>query len=539
MKVFLNDLDRNRLKEAGMEIAKDTMENIYEENFNIYKIFTTAEEKINISYASAESTGSTIRPSIFINKLKKMFPNLKEMSDTIKKEYEIVNEKVTYEELLEQISEVNDGKKIENLDTWVNVYQYFENSLKWQKKLKKDITALSYTNQPQLLKKENVTKLYGKTLKTSVSKLETFRACPFSYFMKYGLRIKEKEELKIQSFDTGSFLHNIIDNFFKEMQKESKGLAELEEEEIKKIVDILVEKELEDNCKYIFTATVKYKLLVQRLKKIINKAIKYIIYSLINSDFKVKGTEVEFGEGKKLKEIQLESKNGIKIILNGKIDRVDVSEKTNEKYVRIIDYKSSDKDIDFNKVYMGLQIQLITYLDAIDNQEQYIPAGIFYFPLIEKIIGAKKKITEEEIEKEIAKKFRMQGVILNLVDAIKMQDRTLVKNKSNIIPAGLLASGDLSERLTANGVDLEEFYVLRKYALKTIKDIADEILEGVIEIKPFKKGQTIPCTYCDYKDICGFDIKKENNSYRNVGNKSKDDILANMKNELEKTNNNS
>ena len=522
-----------------MEIAKDTMENIYEENFNIYKIFTTAEEKINISYASAESTGSTIRPSIFINKLKKMFPNLKEMSDTIKKEYEIVNEKVTYEELLEQISEVNDGKKIENLDTWVNVYQYFENSLKWQKKLKKDITALSYTNQPQLLKKENVTKLYGKTLKTSVSKLETFRACPFSYFMKYGLRIKEKEELKIQSFDTGSFLHNIIDNFFKEMQKESKGLAELEEEEIKKIVDILVEKELEDNCKYIFTATVKYKLLVQRLKKIINKAIKYIIYSLINSDFKVKGTEVEFGEGKKLKEIQLESKNGIKIILNGKIDRVDVSEKTNEKYVRIIDYKSSDKDIDFNKVYMGLQIQLITYLDAIDNQEQYIPAGIFYFPLIEKIIGAKKKITEEEIEKEIAKKFRMQGVILNLVDAIKMQDRTLVKNKSNIIPAGLLASGDLSERLTANGVDLEEFYVLRKYALKTIKDIADEILEGVIEIKPFKKGQTIPCTYCDYKDICGFDIKKENNSYRNVGNKSKDDILANMKNELEKTNNNS
>ena len=508
------------------------MDNIYEEKFNIYKTFTTAEEKIYISYASAESDGKPIRQSTLINKFRKMFPSLKETTDIISKEYEVINEKVTYEELLEQMAKLNDGKEIKDLEMWSNVYEYYANNKSWESKLQQDIKVLGYTNKPEAINKENVKKLYGTSLKTSVSKLETFRACPFSYFMKYGLRIKEKEELKIQSFDTGSFLHNIIDEFFKEIKNADKGLAELEEDEIGKIVDKLVEIELENNFKYTFTATVKYKMLVQRLKKIINKSLKYIIYSLINSDFSVIGTELEFGEGKGLSEIHLKSKKGIEIIISGKIDRTDVSEKTDKKYIRVIDYKSSDKDIDFNKVYMGLQIQLITYLDAINNKNEYIPAGVFYFPLIEKLISSKKKMTEEEVEKEIAKKFRMQGVILNETDVIKMQDRTLVKNKSNIIPAGLLASGEISKTATKNGVDTSEFDILRKYALKTITDIADEILDGVIDIKPYKQAQSSPCDYCEYKDICEFDPKTEGNSYRYIAKQSKEEVLKKMKNEF-------
>lgn len=43
---FLGDEDRRKLKEKGIELAKGTLEQLYEENFNIYKAFTTAEEKI-------------------------------------------------------------------------------------------------------------------------------------------------------------------------------------------------------------------------------------------------------------------------------------------------------------------------------------------------------------------------------------------------------------------------------------------------------------------------------------------------------------
>ena len=67
-------------------------------------------------------------------------------------------------------------------------------------------------------------------------------------------------------------------------------------------------------------------------------------------------------------------------------------------YLRIIDYKSSSKNIDLNEVYAGLQIQLLTYSDAICKEEDMIPAGIFYFSLLEQMIQADKKISEEEIE---------------------------------------------------------------------------------------------------------------------------------------------
>ncbi len=72
MKDFLDDKDRNILKEQGIELAKGTIEQIYDDNFNIYKAFTTAEEKaFYLSYASSDAEGKSLRASILINKIKK------------------------------------------------------------------------------------------------------------------------------------------------------------------------------------------------------------------------------------------------------------------------------------------------------------------------------------------------------------------------------------------------------------------------------------------------------------------------------------
>ena len=51
--------------------------------------------------------------------------------------------------------------------------------------------------------------------------------------------------------------------------------------------------------------------------------------------------------------------------LHGKIDRVDIAKCEDGKYIRIIDYKSSVKNIDFSDIYGGLQLQLITYLEIL------------------------------------------------------------------------------------------------------------------------------------------------------------------------------
>lgn len=523
---FLGDEDREYLKEQGIELAKGTLENLYDDNFNIYKAFTTAERELHLSYSSADTEGGALRPSIYITKIKKMFPNLKETSDVITQKYEITNQKATYEALIEKLAKIQE-KELE--PEWKETYRYFENEASWKNKLEKDLQGLSYTNIPQNIETTTIEKLYGNVLKTSVSKLETYKKCPFSYFLKYGLNLKQKEELKIQNFDTGSFMHEIIDLFFNQVKEENIKLTELlgEEEKIRKIVNQIVETKL-DYGKYRFTATVKYKILIQRLERMVTKALKYIVESLVYSDFNVEGTEVEFDNGKEYKPIEITLENGKRIEIRGKIDRVDIARTSDGNYLRIIDYKSSARNVDLNEVYAGISIQLLTYLDAICEEKDLMPAGILYFNLIEKNVNPKVK-TEEAIEEEIRKQFKMKGLILADIEVMKMQDNNLKEGTtSKIIPAGISGKGAINKRDT-NGVEQEEFEVLQKYIGKIIKEIGKEILQGKIDLKPTNyKGKT-PCRYCEYHAICGFDARNNKNKYEYIENLSKDDIIRKMR----------
>ena len=523
---FLNDSDREILKQDGIELANGTIDNLYEDKFNIYKAFTTAEERLYLSYSSSDKDGKSLRPSVLISQIKKMFPKMKEESDVINKKYEIVNKKVTYEELIENIAKIKNKEKIDEI--WYQIYNYYKGQEEWNKKLTSDMQGLNYTNLPEKIKQENIDKLYGNTLKTSISRLEKYRGCPFSYYLQYGLKLKEKETLKVQSFNTGSFMHETIDSFFKVVREEDINLAEIEEDKILEIVSNIIDESLNLNKNFIFTATAKYKVLVRRLKRIITKALKYIVITIVNSDFEVSGTEVEFGEKGKYEPIILELENDKKIEITGKIDRIDTAKNEDGKYLRIIDYKSSAKNIDLNEVYAGLQIQLLTYTDAICRKEDIMPAGIFYFSLLEQMANADKRLNEDEIEEMIRKNFKMKGLIIADVKIIKMNDNTLKSGTSNLIPAGITIKGEINQRNT-NGVKQEEFKILQEYIYKTIKDISKEILSGKIDLKPYNKQGKTPCEYCEYKTICGFNPKLNNNKYNYIDKKTKDDILNKMR----------
>ena len=183
-------------------------------------------------------------------------------------------------------------------------------------------------------------------------------------------------------------------------------------------------------------------------------------------------------------------------------------------------------------MYAGLQIQLLTYTDAICREEDIMPAGVFYFFLLEQMVKADKKMTEDEIEETIRKNFKMKGLIIADVKIIKMNDNTLKTGNSKLVPAALTTSGTINEKWT-NGVKAEEFRTLQEYIYKTIKDISKEILSGNIDLKPYyKKGKT-PCQYCEYKAVCGFNSRQENNTYNYIEQKSKDEILLKMKKNLE------
>lgn len=441
---FFNDKDREYFKENGIELAKGTLENLYEENFNIYKAFTASEEKLFLSYSSSDAEGKSLRPSVLVGKIKKIFPNITQESDIIEKDLEILNESVAFENLLTKIRELVDGKEIEN--KWFFVYNYFYNNEKWNGKLKNALEGMYFTNVPkENINKNTIDKLYGNTLKSSVSRFEQYRSCPFSYYLKYGLKISKTKKLEVSNIDTGSFMHEVIDEFFNEVCEKGLNIKKIEQEQSDEILEDIINEKLKENKNYIFTSTPKYKVLANRLKRVIKKSMKYILESLKYSDFELLGNEIEFKEGKKYPPIKISLDDGKQVEITGKIDRIDIAKFNGDNYIRIIDYKSTTKNIDLNEVYDGLQIQLLTYLDASCQNEDYLPAGVLYFNLIDPVIKASKNLTEEEIEAEIRKKFKMQGLILADVDVVKGMDKTLEKGMSTKVPAYLDKDGNLSK----------------------------------------------------------------------------------------------
>ena len=532
---FLNDDDREKIKQNGVELAKGTIDRIYEDNFNIYKAFTTAEEKIFLSYSSSDMEGKSLRPSVLVSRIKKIFEGLKETSDVIYRKSEISTKENTFKELLINLREFRDGNEIDT--KWFDVYNLYNESEEWHEKLASAVKALNYTNTAEKIKKENVEKMYGSTLKTSVSKLEQYSGCPFSYYLKYGLKLNDKETFNVEAVDTGSFMHDVIDNFFGIIEERNINLKEITDEELEKIVAEIVSEKLKLNRNYIFTTTEKYKVLSNRLQKVVTMSVKYIVQSLKQSEFEVFGHELEFGGDGQYKPITVITEDGKKVEITGKIDRVDIMKNPDGTYVRIIDYKSSVKNIDLNQVFYGLQLQLLTYLNETCKVEDFIPAGVLYFNLTNPTIGTDKNLTDEEVEEKIRQEFKMKGLILADVNIIKKMDTNIEnepKGISKIIPATIKKDGEISDRGTS-AVTKEQFVYLQKYMEKIIKQISEEILQGNIEVKPYYNASTkkTPCEYCKYKSICRFDENTKNNEYKYISKLNKDAVLEMIKNRVD------
>ena len=509
---FLNDSDREILEQNGLELAKGTLESLYDEEFNIYKAFTTAESRMYLSYLSSDKEGNATRASTLITKIKKIFEKLKEEDSVLEKEETIGIAEASFTDLLYNLRKLQNGEKIDT--KWGNAYNWYKDSKDWQSKLDFAIKGFNDTNVAENISENNIKRLYGNTLKTSISRLEQYRKCPFSFYLKYGLKLKEKEELKIRRIDTGSFMHDVIDTFF----ENTNNVKTITEEEIEEKVESIINEKLNLNKNYIFTSTPKFVLLTERLKKVLLLSLKYIVFQVQNSDFNVLGNEVEFK--RKIGNVEIE----------GKIDRIDSLDEPNGKYIRIIDYKSSEKNIDLNEFMAGTQIQLITYLDSMVEQEQSKPAGMLYFKLIDPLIKENKNKTEEQIKEDLRKEFKMNGMILADINIIKKMDTSFEQGYSNSLPIYIDSHNNISNG-KSNVVTKEQFTILQKRAQKIIQQIGKEILGGNIEISPVysKKRKEDGCKYCEYKSICRFNNKQ--NQYKFIENKKKDEILEELKEE--------
>ena len=519
---FLNDKERELLLENGVEIAKDTKKLLKQEYFNMYKALSTAKDKLYISYPTSDLEGKTRRQAFIINQIKSLFPNIKELAiDDM-----ILNKKASFLKLLTKLRDEKDGYPID--DEWKYVDSWYR--VNDQDRYNSITSGLDYKNTIESQDKSVSRLLYGKNMNTSVSRLENYELCPFSFYLRYGLKLREREVYKLETPDIGSFLHEIIEKFSKKVLEEDIDLRSITREQSDEIVSNISDEVLINFRHNLFSSTGKLRNLSVKLKEQVKKTIWLIIIHIKSGEFNLMGSEVEFGKGKEYPEIIIELSEDNKLILSGKVDRVDVADLGDEKYIRIIDYKSSNKSIKLSNVYYGVQLQLLAYSDAIST-DAFKPGGVFYLKLDDPIARVDKKISKEEIEDSIIKTLRMNGLIISNVKLIEAMDSEFNESKdgvsyeSEILNLKKSKEGKFSKMPIVSEKDFEK---LRIHMRKTLKDIGDEIMSGNVKNEPLeRKGVISPCDYCSFKKACMFD-RSLGNRVRRLNELKDEEVLEKL-----------
>jgi len=506
---IFSDTEKEAMFSAGVELSPDTKRKIVQDIYLIYSALTKASDKLYLSYYLSELNGTPKRPSSVILKIKSIYANLStQLIDNNSETYadDFIAAAPAMEKLTKALSEFADTEK-EISSLYKDVYNWFRENEVFYSKLQLIKKGIMETNPKDYLLKNSSKKIYSKNIKTTVSRLEKFAKCPFSFFAEYGLKAKERKVYKINAPDMGSLFHNVIEDFSITLKENNINWRELDKNETDKIIDSSVDKIVSKMSTDILLSTSKYKYMVKRVKRIVKRCVWALSQHIKQGLFEPLDYEVGFGIREKLPPIVIELNDNSKIILTGKIDRIDILESNGKSYVKILDYKSYDKLYSLQDVYYGLQLQLILYLDAfIKNgrkiiENELLPGGMFYFKIDDPLIKIEKNITDEKLKQEILKTFNINGLVLNDSAVLSAIDKEtdLTKEKLSIRNIKTIKS-------STTLANLEQFDALRKYVNKVIKDIGNEMLSGNIKIMPYKQSNKTGCDYCLYSTICNFEI---------------------------------
>lgn len=541
---IISDRERDILKDIGLRLASDTKSRAFEEQFIVYTALTIASEYLMVTFPMADFEGKSLRPSIIIPRLKKILPklveeseiyNLKENDDKFSK---ITAPIPTFNELISALRMEFEKEEID--EYWAEAFKWFEENEEFKSKASRMFKGLTYTNLVEKVPREKIRRLYqaeNKKLIFNVSRIEKYAQCPFSYYVQYGLKAKDRKVYEFSAPDLGSFMHNILDDFTNKIRNEKISWSELNKERCKAIVNELVDKKLESDTNSILNSTKKYKYFADRFKRTITKSVMVISEQMRKGSFEIFRNEFEFGGFKDGEPIKIDLPSKETVYLVGRVDRIDTLDLDGNTYIKIVDYKSGAKKFNLTEVYYGLQIQLLVYLDALIKNSRFIlknqamPGAILYFRIDDPIIKSKKQLSEEEIKESILKELKMSGLLLKNIDVVKAMDNDM-ETYSLIIPASIKKDGDFSSNSSV--VTEEQFNILRKYVNDKMAELCEEMLSGDIKITPCKNNNTPYCNYCDYSSVCQFDTSIENNKYKIILKKNNNDVWKLINDEVEK-----
>jgi ATP-dependent helicase/nuclease subunit B len=528
---ILSDLDRELLTEQDIALAPAPREQINIQRFYLYLNLTRPADMLILSYSRISRDGKSLRPSYLISEIRALFPAL-------------VPEDPSLDPPLDQLTGVGDGLTMlsEGLrlyaegsleegnqeEDFLDLYRSFERIPEAAAKLEQlRISAFSHYD-PVWLSRETARALYSDTVRGSISRMERSAQCLMFQFLKYGLGLSERKEYTYKANDTGTILHDSLKLFGRKLRKSGLDWETFTKEQGR---DLMTQALTETAAAYhdqLLYSSERSRAELGRLWKILDRTVETLQYQLLQGSFTPWDYEKAFGMGEGSEPITFELEGGRSLEMTGIIDRVDLCRDGDRIYVKILDYKSGSRDLDREQMEKGYQLQLLVYMNAVldqlrkDNQgQEIVPSAMLYYRLDNPMTDADPEnadfedggfVVTEEDRKKLRKKLRPTGMVLGEEDSMRRLDKNL-SGSSDVIPVQL--KKDRSPDARSRVYSGEDFEAMTEAARKAVCRVAVDILDGATDASPARLDKTrTACDYCEYKNVCGFDIRIPGYDYR-------------------------
>ncbi len=532
---IISDIDREFLQESPYELAPTPRQQMYIQRLYLYMNMTKPSAQLHLSYSKVNNEGKSIRPAYLVDTVCKLFPALETLRpETRDWVWQMKTRQSGVDYLADLLREYAAGNMEEEEKTrFFTVYHTYRKDKEYGGEAMRlaDAAFAHYREHP--LGKEIARLLYGRMLESSVSRLEKYASCAYAHFLQYGLSLKEREEYGFEAVDMGNVFHGVLEIFAEKLQEEGHSWFDFDAETAERLLRAALDAYAAAYGETVLYSTARNQYAIERMRRILKRAVMTLQYQLRKGDFIPKQFEVSFTQADRLEAVNIALGKKERMKLQGRIDRIDTMEDGQHVYVKIIDYKSGSKRFDLAAVYYGLQLQLVVYMNAALELEQKkhkgkeaVPAAMLYYHVADPMVKTEEEVTLEELNGQLRKELRMTGVVNKDSRIIDSLDREFT-DKSDVVPVERKKDGDYSARSSV--LDAGDLRQVSAYVNRKIREIGREILDGRIGARPYKQGLDTACDYCAFRTVCGFDGRIDGYGYRKLEELSGEEALERMR----------
>ena len=532
---LISDIDREILKENGATLSPTPREQIYTQRLYLYLMLSKPSQKLYISYSRLSKDLKSRKPSYLILLLLRLFPETKIQKPYLKNDIfnEVcgVNDAVT--QLSNLIREYSEGHAIGiPMNKFAALLKAVARTEEGKEALYRILDGAFFAYKSEPLSTLLAQELYEKSVKASVTRLEKFANCAYAHFLRYGMKLKEREEFELEASDLGNMFHTTLELFSKEVAAQGFTLLDFPQNMAEEVIDRILKEQSVLYKEALLQSSAQNEYMLKSLSQILKRTVLTTQKQLNSGEFLPEGFEFRFN-----KTVVINDKPSAE--LTGKIDRLDICMDDGKLYVKIMDYKSSSQDIDLAKVLYGIGIQQPLYMmSALEKMREKYPeyeammGAMLYYGLSNPLVEAQSDTPSDTVESMIDECLRPKGLINSDMDiAIKLDHNlSAPSTKSMTVPAQTDKNGTLTQR--SHTISSSDYEVLEKYTEEMITQTTQKIKDGVIAINPIEYDNKCACDYCEFKYICPYDSRLPGFETQRLQKCGKEDAITQMKDRI-------